>query len=553
MKADFTVDLQLDGHLKVTFPYDADAVQVIRTIPGRRWHKEQKFWTIPRASLKELRAQAGRHGIYLTLSDRTKQALNLGKERRKQLEVAKTDVTSLDLPTSTQAHPFQNAGIRFLKYALHNFRGALCADDMGLGKTLQALSIVALHEKLRNVLVIVPATLKFVWVDEIEKHYPQLTYTVVGGQPKERKLQWTEDSRIKICNYELLLRDVAPKVILWDLVIGDEITKIKNYQTKTAKLVKKLNRRYSLGLSGAPIENRLEELHSIFDFVQPGLLGSGWLFVQQHVIKDNWGKTLGYRGVDDIKEKIAPFYIRRRKSEVLKDLPDKVFSDVPIELSAEEWSLYNTIRNQIREEVKENPKLTVSIILTMMLRLKQAIADARLLGVEDIPSTKVATAVQILENAGEHKIVYYTQFAQFAYLLRDELGEEIPVIAGDVSQDDRRDIIHSFQNNGAPALISTEAGAYGVTLTAADVVVHLDQPWNPAKMRQREDRLHRIGQKNSVQVVSLMAKRTIDEHVRRILHGKMEIANMVLDDEIPDEGSIKVTRGELMSLLGDEE
>lgn len=591
------VDLLPNGSLKVSFQYDRKIVQLIRAVPERRWLPDLKYWTIPPTSLRFLQQQAARTGIQLRVTSSVQDALHLGERRRDDLRELKRNTNPLALPTDTTPYPYQYSGIRFLEHALHTFKGALMADDMGLGKTFMALSIVALHERVQNVLVLAPASLKYTWAAEIEQHYPQLTYTVIDGAPTKRLAQWEEDTRIKICNYELLLRDVYPRVAEWDFVIADEATRLKNYRktglVKTKELdvdgqpikrryttivgrVKKLNRRYAVALSGAPVENKLEELWSIMDFCIPGILGDGWVFYQQHVVTDRWGGFIRYKGIDQVKERVEPYLIRRRKSEVLTDLPEKVYSDVRIELTSKEWTFYKAIQNQIRDEIEDNPKLNVANILTMMLRLKQAVDDPRLLDEHDTPSSKVATIRDIVDGAGDHRIVFFTQFSQFADLLGEEL--EAPVIAGHVSARKRQDIVEGFQRGGQPCLVSTDAGAYGLTLTAADIVVHIDQWWNPARLRQREDRLHRIGRpceycgrktgggvdtvctddaspdgkchSNSVQVVSLMAQRTIDEYVRKIIHRKMELVKAILDDEIPDEASVKLDREELMALLG---
>src|SRR3990167_8180478 len=293
------IDLLPDGSLSVRFPYDPLSIELVKAVMGRRWHKEDKFWSIPTAGLRFLQEQAARHGIACSLSEKVRAALNLGQRIHTAIDAAKADETPLELPTATQLMPFQFAGVRFAKTALHNFHGVMIADDMGLGKTIQALSIVAMHPKLQQVLVLCPNTLKYTWAGEIEKHYPQLSYTVIDGDKKLRPEQRTAESLIKICNYELLLRDVEPRLTEWDLVIGDEIANmLKSYKAKRTKLSKKLRRRYTIGLCGIPLENRLEELHSVMDFIMPGLLGSGWIFMQQHIVKNDYGIPIGYRGLD---------------------------------------------------------------------------------------------------------------------------------------------------------------------------------------------------------------------------------------------------------------
>lgn len=576
MRPDLLVDLLPDGSLSVAFPYDPFVVDFIRQVPGRRWRKEMKFWAIPSPALRDLRARAASLGIGVALTERVQQAFALGGQQRGVLEKAKTDDRPLDIPSPTEAKPYQRAGVRYLQRALKNFKGALLADDLGIGKSYQALAVVARNETLQRVLVLCPATIKYVWAGQIDEHFPQLSYTIINGSAADREEQWAAPTRVKIANYELLVarhkpdcpRSNAKKrrenrsaatcvcgtfndqtlfLTEWDLVIADEISACKNFQAERTKRTKRLRRRYSLGLSGLPIENRLEELHSIMDFVMPGLLGPGWLFVQQHVVRNQWGKVLGYRGIEQIKERIAPYYLRRRKADVLKELPPKVYSDLPLELSDEQWAQYDAVRRQIVDAISENPKLSADNILVMMLRLKQVTSDPRVLATSGKPGAKHEAFADLLAEAGDHKIVAFTQFAQVARLWAEDFS--LPIIEGDVPIAERADIIKDFQAGRWPALISTGAGAYGVTLSAADICVHVDQEWNPAKMRQREDRLHRLGQTASVQVVTLMARRTIDDGIRKLLHRKWAVAAAIFD-EADLEQPPALTRAQLLEMLG---
>ena len=555
------------GSLAVTFPYDALAVSLVKTVPGRRYDKDTKVWHIPSCSLWALQQEAARRCFNIVLSERLRIAQNHGQQDKAELRRAKEmDDSPLDLPTKTEAYPYQRAGIRYLQLALRKFGGALLADDMGLGKTFQALSLVALS-KCRSVLVLTKASGKYVWLEEIEKHYPDMSYVLIDGVEEERRQQWAQDVRIFITNYELIIprrrqdeegnweRIPTPedgaRVRKWDLVIPDEITKLKNYTTQTAKTVKGLSRIYSLGLSGAPIENRLDDLHSIMDFVMPGLLGPGWLFHQEHCILNRYGGVVGYRGIEGVRARIAPHYLRRTKDKVLKDLPPKTYTDVWLEMNHGEWAVYEVIIKQIRAAIKENPKLKAANILTEILRLKQCVNDTRLLGETGIASSKMEALRDILEASEGHKIVAFTQFAEWATLLGEEF--DAPVLKGSVSAKARAAMISQFQQDDSPLLICTEAGAYAITLTAADIIIHLDQPWNPAVLRQREDRLHRLGQKGNVQVVSFIARRTVDELVRKIIHRKLKLLREVFQEDADDTMvGQAVTRADLLSLIGGE-
>lgn len=559
---DLVVDFDRSPHqLVVRFPYDERALALIKAVPGRKYSKEGRFWRIPSKGLRALQVQAARRGLNVVVLEAVARAQTQGQRDKRQLKALKElDDADFELPTETEARPYQRAGIRFLQIALRKFKGVLLADDMGLGKTFQALSVIVLS-KLSTVLVLAPATVKWVWADEIEKHYPDMSYVVIHGPADQRRLQWEAKAQVFIVNYELMIpRKVDGEIVItpetmvrldtaWDLIVCDEATKLKNYKTLTAQTVKALDRRYSMGLSGAPIENRLEELHSIMDFAVPGLLGAGWLFFQEHCVTDPRipGRVVGYRGIEQVKKTIAPHYLRRIKGDVLKELPPKTFSNVMLEMADDEWAVYDAIRLQIKAMVKENPKLRVANILTEILRLKQCTNDVRLVGEQAKTSTKIEALSDLLEASEGHKVVAFTQFAEFARIVHETFGGLL--LEGSTPLTRRRHLIASFQAGDDQLFVSTEAGAYGITLTAADIVVHLDQPWNPARLSQREDRLHRLGQLKNVQVVNFICRRTVDEFVRTIIHRKRALINAVFDEEA-DVIEENVSKADILALLG---
>ncbi len=402
--------------LRVKFQYDPAAVNLIKTVPGRRYHPDQKFWSIPSYSLRNLQSTASRVGVLLVFSEKVRQALEIGQKVKDDLTETKRQAdVSLDLPTQTQVRDYQRVGIRYLLSALENFHGALLADDCGLGKCLMSLSLlVDKPDRFQKVLILCPSTLKWNWLDEVEKHYPQLLprTVVVDGDAEQRKKAWGSDVGIFISGYDVLVEstylnakgtmvkrgDREPKTISWDLVICDEVQACKSWDAKRTKAVKKLHRRHSLGLSGTPIENRLEELHSIMDFCMPGLLGPGWLFVQEHCIKNIYGAIVGYRGIEQVKARIQPHYLRRLKADVLTELPPKIYSNIMLEMSDEEWTVYDAIKEQIEQYIDANDKLSASNILVQMLRLKQVVAMPSVLG-ENVESSKLKALEEILEIA----------------------------------------------------------------------------------------------------------------------------------------------------------
>lgn len=532
----------------VTFPYDPRLVNFIKTVAGRRWDKDNKRWKVPAYGYREMRLAAAKVNIQLLLSPALKAAVVAGEKARTTLETAReAEDAELILDTPTTPYPFQRAGIQYLLHALDNFHGCLLADDMGLGKTFQALAVVALRPDFKQVLVLCPNSLKYNWAAEVEKHFPQLSVQVIDGGPAQRREAWASDARIIISNYDLLIRDPEPLLRRWDLLIADEATALKNYKAQRTKKAKKIERRKTMALSGMPLENRLTELHSIMDLVMPGLLGTGWQFIQRHVVRDRWGATIGYRGLDVVRDRIRPHYLRRLKKDVLEDLPAKVYNDVWLELGHREWRLYDSLVRQIKEAVEANPKLGVQNVLTMFLRLKQLTSCASLLDSDCTEETKMQALRDLLE-ASEEKVVVFTEFAELAQKIADEF--DAPLIAGKVPAALRAERISSYQKDASQQLlVSTDAGAYGLTITAASIIVHMDQPWNPARARQREDRLHRIGQQNSVQVVNLLTLRTIDGRIRTMMSEKLKLAGAVLEEDTLTPEN-RVTKQDLLAMLG---
>lgn len=552
-----TVDYSNDGQsLRVKFPYDPQLVSLIKTIPGRKalFDKEKRFicWTIPSYTLRHLQSAGARVGVDVEVSPQVAKAAIEGLAARSELtELKYASDATLNLPTTTVPYDFQRAGISFLLQSLNSFHGALLASDMGLGKTFQALSAVILNPDFKRVLVLCPASTKYNWAAEIEKHYPQLTYTVIDGPADERDALWRNVTVITIANYELLLRDDHPKRTRWDFIICDEIQRIKSYKAKTSKLTKSLKRQHSLGLSGTPVENRLEELHSIFDFCMPGLLGPGWLFVWEHCIKDGYGNTVGYRGLEKVRQRIEPHYLRHTKAQVLPQLPPKIYNDLWLELTSPEWTLYDAIKQQIAEWIQINPILTTANILTEMLRLKQATDHPKLLG-EELPSTKLAALEELLEAGEGHKVVVFTQFAQMAHILVDRF--KAPLIEGATPAKERTEIAKDFAINKEQLLVCTDAGNLGLSFLGPDIVVHYDLLWNPQRMRQREDRLHGLGRgpgtEGNVQVVRLLTRRTIDTYILNILHKKLKLAAAIFSNTDEIETAQQITRNDLLEALG---
>ena len=538
---------QAGARVRLRFPYQADAVQFVRRLPGREWDADSKTWFIPPGAVRELRQWAARSGNILRMSDTLAASLDESSKRRQRLLNLRreTDSPAFEISSSTIPYPFQRAGITYLLEALTGSSGGvLLADDMGLGKSFQALA-AAVHTGAFPALILCPAILKANWALEIEKHFPDLSCVIVEGEKTKRDILWGDSTaKVVIANYELLLRDVAPLARKWKLVICDEAQRIKNAQAVTTRRVKKLSRAHSLALTGTPIENRLEDLASIMEFVQPGLLGDYWEFRRQHCVLNSWGSVIGYQGVDSVKERIAPYYLRRTKRQVLTQLPPKVYVDLEVLLSKDEHQAYIAIRDQILEFVKANPLLRASNILALLTRLRQCVDSLALVGL-GTASSKLIAFQEILEGAGEQQIVVFSSFRHMAELVAETAGGM--ALHGEIPSRRQEEILAAFHKREFQVLACTDVLAYGRNLVSASIVVHVEPHWNPARMRQREDRLHRIGQENPVTVVNLLAKNTVDGYVRRVIQRKLSLLSDILGDD--EQAAMHLTRSELVAFL----
>lgn len=403
------------------------------------------------------------------------------------------------------------------------------------GKTIQSLAVCE-HTKARKVLIFCPSAVKYQWQGEITKFLPERSSVVITGSKTERTACWKKDVNFYVANYELLLRDLPEmQAIDWDVIIADEATRISNYQAKTTKALKKLKAKRHLALTGTPVSNAAQEVFSIIDWVAPGYLGGYWEFIQRYCLKNYFGAISGYQNLDELNGKLKRYMIRRTKEEVLPELPEKIVTDIPFDLSDEEKALYRKIKEEILFEIEkmdfskvERP-MTVQFTLVKMTRLRQLADSMELLG-ESEKSSKVEVLKELLEGLGEVKVIIFSQFSQMVDILERELYSYNPVkITGEVSGIDRKRVLERFNNDDdCKILIMSEAGAYGLNVQAASVVINFDQPWSVAKMEQRVGRAHRMGQKNKVQVFNLLAKGTIDYYIAKVLRSKGELSEKIL-------------------------
>ena len=472
-----------------------------------------------------------------------------------------------DIPDSLEKilREYQKRGYLWIKTLKQNGFCGILADDMGLGKTLQVICYL-LSENLetnlqdnRRTLIVCPASLVFNWKNEIDKFAPQLSVKMVVGTSLERQeiVKDAGNKDVLVTSYDLLKRDIeCYETMNFHCEIIDEAQFIKNHNTQAAQSVKMVNAGFKLALTGTPIENKLSELWSIFDYLMPGFLYSYQKFrdeLELPIVQNQDDKA-----VRRLQKMITPFVLRRLKKDVLTDLPDKLEENIYATLEGEQQKLYDAhvkklqilLGKQSEEEFK-NSKIQ---ILSELTKLRQICCDPTLL-YEDYRagSAKNDICIELIQNAisGGHKILLFSQFTSMLDHLQEQLKEKnisYYSLTGATSKEKRIEMVEQFNKDDIPVFcISLKAGGTGLNLTAADIVIHYDPWWNIAVQNQATDRAHRIGQKNVVTVYKLIVKGTIEENIIKIQDKKRELADAVLSGEGMSVGSF--TRDELLELL----
>lgn len=446
------------------------------------------------------------------------------------------------LALTTQLYPYQKEGVRFgvLK------TGVLIGDEMGLGKTLQAIALGILKKEIfgfSKVLVVTLSSLKEQWKREIER-FSQEKATIIEGSPFQRKAMYRNDPNLfKITNYEAVLRDVT---ILSgfnpDIIILDEAQRIKNFSTKTAEAVKRLPKKHAIVLTGTPLENKLEDVYSIVQFLDPFLLTPLWKFAADHFMIPRNKKTniAGYKNLAKLKEKLKELLIRRKKEEVLKELPREVTNNYYIDLSQEQLEMHGGYARSLMPLLNKKylTPMDMRRIQTLLLRMRMVCDSTYLVDRDTHISPKLKELDSILDEIviqNQRKMVIFSEWTTMTFLIARHLSDMgIPFVelSGKVPVKKRQALIDEFTHNkDCRVFLSTDAGGTGLNLQAADCVVNFELPWNPAKMNQRIGRVSRIGQASQcINVINLIAKNSIEERILAGIQLKTDLFKGVFDE-----------------------
>jgi len=461
------------------------------------------------------------------------------QEQERRLRAAQEFEPQVPSTLRAALREYQQEGFAWLARLSRWGVGACLADDMGLGKTVQALALVLDRAAQGPTLVVAPTSVCPNWQEEAHRFAPTLKVSLFGGRKRRKMLNGLGPFDLLICSYGLLQQETE---LLcsgnWQTIILDEAQAIKNFITKRSRAAMLLNGRFKMITTGTPIENHLPELWNLFEFINPGLLGSLSQFNQRFAVPIE--RHNDAEAKKKLKKLISPFIMRRLKSQVLEELPARTEVLLQVEMSEKEAALYAALRQEALARLHHSgapPGKRSLQILREIMRLRRACCNPRLVLPEtDIPSAKLALFAKMVDELREngHKALVFSQFVDHLTLVRAHLDKEgIPYryLDGSTPSRERQRQIQDFQaGQGDLFLISLKAGGLGLNLTAADYVIHMDPWWNPAVEDQASDRAHRIGQQRPVTIYRLVMKNSIEEKIVRLHQEKRDLANSLLED-----------------------
>ena len=448
---------------------------------------------------------------------------------------------------NTGLYPYQKEGvINILKAGR-----VLLADDMGLGKTIQAIAAVEIYAKYFNVnkiLIVCPTSLKYQWKREIEKFSARIP-CVVEGLIHKRKELYAQNDFYKIISYGMARNDVK-HINEWgaDLVIIDEAQRIKNWKTKTAQSVKKINSDYNIVLTGTPLENRIEELHSIVEYIDRYKLGPLFRFIDNHQLLDESGKLKGYKNLRSINKTLEDILIRRTKKEIIDQLPGRIdknfFVDMTDEQISDHKDYYDVVAQLVNKWIRlgylsEEDRQNLLICLNCMRMVSDSTYILNQKTNYGNKIDEIKELIQELTEDHENKIVIFSQWKRMFELLIKELDKmNIPFVYlnGDIPATQRNTIIERFHSDHELKIfLSTDAGGVGVNLQSANILINIDLPWNPAVLEQRIGRIHRLGQKKHINVFNFISKGSIEHRILYLLDFKKSLFKGVIEEEGEDQ------------------
>lgn len=481
-----------------------------------------------------------------------------GTEVLKDIENTLMTINTMDIkvPVNLKAtlREYQIEGFKWLKSLSALGFGGILADEMGLGKTIETIAfLLSVAKENKKTIIISPTSLIYNWKAELEKFAPSLKIAIIHGEKSERLklINNFKDYDVILTTYGTLRMDIQQyEDIIFDYCIIDEAQNIKNYLAQNTKVIKEVKAKVRFALTGTPIENNLTELWSIFDFIMPDYLYSKEVFETKFIIKREGD-------LEELKLLIKPFLLRRTKNEVMKELPDKIEKKFIVEMTVAQKAVYKAYIKTVRNKMKNNSEGRIEVF-SYLTKLRQICLDPSLVMDEyKGGSGKLKVATELIErqiNSGG-KVLLFSQFTSALKKIGDNLNEKgisYFYLDGKTKPKDRIKLVDEFNgsNDTKVFLISLKAGGTGLNLTSANLVIHFDPWWNPAVEHQATDRAHRIGQRNVVEVIKLVAKGTIEEKIILLQENKKSLIDSVITGDLTNSDVLgKLTKEELLDLF----
>ena len=460
--------------------------------------------------------------------------------RRKLVEEKYTDA-QLDTLLDTQLYPYQKEGIRFAATAGR----AIIADEMGLGKTIQAIGTAELLRRegfVENVLIVCPTSLKYQWKREIER-FTHREVLVVEGLHTRRREQYKMPQPYKIVSYNSVCNDLKVlRSMETDMVIMDEVQRLKNWDTQIARAARHINAQYAVLLSGTPLENKLEELYSIVELADQFALAPYYKFRNDHILIDENGKVVGYKNLNAIKERLAHIMIRRRKSDVHLQLPGRMDQNLFVTMTNEQREMHEEFKSGVAQLVLKWQRMHFlsekdrKRLLLLLSQMRMVCDSTFILDQKSRFDTKIGELMNILDSyleGGDGKVVVFSGWERMTRLVAQELtqrGVKFEYLHGGIPSAKRKDLVNNFTDQpDCRVFLSTDEGSTGLNLQAASLIVNLDLPWNPAVLEQRIARIYRIGQQRNIQVINLVSADSFEEQMIARLKFKSSLFEGALD------------------------
>ena len=461
--------------------------------------------------------------------------------RRCKLVEEKYNNEQLDILLDTQLYPYQKEGIRFAAKAGR----AIIADEMGLGKTIQAIGTAELLLRegfVDNILIVCPTSLKYQWKREIER-FTHREVLVIEGLHTRRIEQYKMPQPYKIVSYNSVCNDLKVlRRMETDMVIMDEVQRLKNWDTQIARAARHINSQYTVLLSGTPLENKLEELYSIVELADQFALAPYYKFRNDHILCDETGKVIGYQNLNTIKKRLQHIMIRRRKSDVHLQLPGRMDQNLFVPMTKEQREMHEEFKSGVAALVLKWKRMHFlsekdrKRLLLLLSQMRMVCDSTFILDQQSRYDIKIDEQMNILDSylvGGNGKVVVFSGWERMTRLVAQELtqrGIRFEYLHGGIPSAKRKDLVNNFTDQpDSRVFLSTDAGSTGLNLQAASLIVNLDLPWNPAVLEQRIARIYRIGQQRNIQVINLVSADSFEEQMIARLKFKSSLFEGALD------------------------